>query len=149
MAAFRSAVRDWGADMLELDVHASADGRIVVIHDATVDRTTDGTGKVAEMTLAKLHKLDAGSWFGERFRGRRVPELEEVFALLAEYASPSPPAPLPGGEGSCPSERKASSGLLRDCASRLASAKRRRGRSSNTWRGPGLRWGRCRPNGGW
>jgi len=85
MAAFRSAVEFWGADMLELDVHASADGRIVVIHDGSVDRTTDGSGAVAGMPWAALRELDAGYRFLDldgrpSFRGRgvRIPLLDEV-----------------------------------------------------------------------
>jgi glycerophosphoryl diester phosphodiesterase len=85
MEAFAGAIRDWGADMLELDVHASADGEIVVIHDDTVDRTTDGSGRVGGMPLAALRELDAGARFRDSegrasFAGRgvRVPRLEEV-----------------------------------------------------------------------
>ncbi|MDX1494490.1 MAG: glycerophosphodiester phosphodiesterase [Longimicrobiales bacterium] len=85
LAAFRSAVEDWGVDMLELDVRLTADGEVVVIHDETVDRTTDGTGRVADHTLAQLKELDAGYRFldpdGEAsFRGRGVtiPTMEEL-----------------------------------------------------------------------
>lgn len=63
MPSFREAVDRWDVDMIELDVRASADGHCVVIHDATVDRTTDGTGPVAGMTLAELRELDAGARF--------------------------------------------------------------------------------------
>jgi len=85
MAAFRSALEFWGADMLELDVHASADGRIVVIHDGSVDRTTDGSGAVAGLPWAELRELDAGYRFLDldgrpsyRGRGVRLPLLDEV-----------------------------------------------------------------------
>lgn len=85
LEAFSSALEDWGADMLELDVRATADGRVVVLHDATVDRTTDGTGAVRSMPLARVRELDAGYRFvdplGERpFRGRgvQVPLLDDV-----------------------------------------------------------------------
>lgn len=85
MAAFESAVDQWGADMLEMDVHQSADGRIVVIHDATVDRTTDGSGAVAALRWDELRELDAGYRFrdlsGEAsFRGGgvRLPLFEDV-----------------------------------------------------------------------
>lgn len=54
MAAFEQAVERWGVDMLELDVRLSADGEVVVVHDATVDRTTDGSGAVADLRLAQL-----------------------------------------------------------------------------------------------
>jgi glycerophosphoryl diester phosphodiesterase len=83
--AFRLAV-EAGAGGLELDVHMTRDGHIVVIHDATVDRTTSGTGAVSEMTLDELRRLDAGHNFSPdggparpyRGRGVRVPTLEEV-----------------------------------------------------------------------
>lgn len=85
MVAFEDAVFRWGADMLELDVHLTKDGQVVVIHDATVDRTTDGTGAVRDMTWEELSHLDAGSrWVaddGSRpYAGRevRIPRLEEL-----------------------------------------------------------------------
>ncbi|MEJ2290536.1 MAG: glycerophosphodiester phosphodiesterase [Deinococcales bacterium] len=76
-----------GADVLELDIHETADGRIVVIHDDTVDRTTNGSGAVADMTLAQLQALDAGyRWspdggttFPYRGQGIRIPTLKAVF----------------------------------------------------------------------
>lgn len=74
MRAFRLAL-ELGADGFELDVHLSRDGRVVVIHDATVDKTTDGTGAVADKTLAELRALDAGG-------GERISTLEEVFDAL-------------------------------------------------------------------
>lgn len=70
---------------IEVDVRRTKDGRLVVIHDDTVNRTTNGTGKVAEFTLADLQKLDAGSWFDPAFHKERIPTLEEVFALLAKH----------------------------------------------------------------
>src|SRR5436309_6573418 len=66
-AAFDLAIR-MGARHIELDVEATRDGHIVVIHDDTVDRTTDGSGPVAGHTLETLQALDAGSWFGGEFR---------------------------------------------------------------------------------
>ena len=77
LASFRKGV-ELGASMLELDVHLSADGELVVIHDETVDRTTDGTGAVGAMTAAEIRRLDAGSWYGPAFAGERVPLLGEV-----------------------------------------------------------------------
>lgn len=71
-----------GAQGVELDVHRTKDGEVVVIHDATVDATTDGKGLVSQMTLKELRALDAGSWFGERFAGVRVPTLDEVFEAV-------------------------------------------------------------------
>lgn len=78
LAAFRLAA-EMGADGIELDVHLSADGEVVVIHDDTVDATTNGHGRVSAMTLAELKALDAGSWFDPRFAGERIPTLQEVF----------------------------------------------------------------------
>jgi glycerophosphoryl diester phosphodiesterase len=85
LPAFRSAVEEWGADMLEMDVRLTRDGRVVVIHDDTVDRTTDGTGLVSDLTLAEVRELDAGYHFVDldgrpKFRGRgvRVPTFGEV-----------------------------------------------------------------------
>lgn len=79
MASFRRAYDD-GADIVELDVRLTADAHVVVMHDELVDRTTDGTGAVSAMTLAEVKALDAGSWFGERFAGEKVPLLDEVLA---------------------------------------------------------------------
>ena len=69
---------------IELDVYQTRDENLVVIHDRTVDRTTNGTGEVNEMTLAEIRRLDAGSWFDPRFAGEKVPTLEEVFKLIRE-----------------------------------------------------------------
>jgi glycerophosphoryl diester phosphodiesterase len=81
VSAFRAAI-DAGADMCELDVQLSRDGAVVVIHDDTVERTTDGKGEVAELTLAELKRLDAGAKFkGGPFKGAQIPTLEEVFAV--------------------------------------------------------------------
>jgi glycerophosphoryl diester phosphodiesterase len=74
MGAFREAVSLGGVDYLELDLHITRDGEIVVIHDDTVDRTTNGKGKVSEMTLAQIEQLDAGSWFNHMFPERARPQ---------------------------------------------------------------------------
>ncbi|HOU12465.1 MAG TPA: glycerophosphodiester phosphodiesterase family protein [Anaerolineae bacterium] len=79
LAAFREAAAV-GADGIELDVHLSRDGVPVVIHNDTVDATTDGKGLVCELTLAQLKALDAGGRFDARFTGERIPTLEEVLA---------------------------------------------------------------------
>ncbi|MBC7234363.1 MAG: glycerophosphodiester phosphodiesterase [Chloroflexi bacterium] len=81
LAAFQAAM-DVGADGIELDVTRCATGEVVVMHDATVDRTTDGHGRVGELPLAALRELDAGAWFGREFAGQRVPLLEEVLDLV-------------------------------------------------------------------
>jgi glycerophosphoryl diester phosphodiesterase len=72
-----------GADGFELDVMLSADGHLVVIHDDTVDRTTDGSGPVRQKTLAELKALGAGTRFDARFAGERIPTLQEVLHLVA------------------------------------------------------------------
>jgi glycerophosphoryl diester phosphodiesterase len=76
-AAFDLAI-EMGARHLELDVHFSSDGHLVVIHDDTVDRTTDGSGPVTSRSLAALTALDAGAWFDPRFKGERIPTLGAV-----------------------------------------------------------------------
>lgn len=81
LAAFQLAL-ELGADGIELDVMLSADKELVVIHDSTVERTTDGTGKVSEMPYAVLRELDAGTKFGEPFAGEHLPTLAEVFELV-------------------------------------------------------------------
>jgi len=78
LAAFRLAVRQ-GAPAIELDVKLSADGQVMVFHDPTVNRTTDGTGFVHRLPLAELRELDAGGKFDPRFRGEGIPTLTEVF----------------------------------------------------------------------
>lgn len=77
LAAFRKAI-DLGADVLELDVHQTHDSQLVVIHDATVDRTTNGKGPVKNFTAKEIQKLDAGSWFSPAYKGEKVPLLSEV-----------------------------------------------------------------------
>ncbi len=69
----------------EFDVERTKDGHLVCIHDGTVDQTTDGTGKVSELTLEQIQKLDAGSWFDPAFSGEKVPTVNEVLKLIAEY----------------------------------------------------------------
>lgn len=83
MAAFRAAEAE-GADGIELDVQMSRDGIPIVIHDDTVDRTTDGRGKVGRMSLRQLRALDAGSWFDSGFAGERLPTVEEVLAWAGD-----------------------------------------------------------------
>lgn len=76
---------DQGFDCLELDVRETRDGEIIVIHDPTLERTTNGTGKVADHTLAGLRALDAGSWFDPFFAGQKIPTLKEMIALCQSY----------------------------------------------------------------
>jgi glycerophosphoryl diester phosphodiesterase len=83
IAAFRAAAEQ-GARWVELDVALLADGTLVVIHDDTVDRTTNGKGSLGDLTRADLEKLDAGAWFDPKFAGERLPTLEETIAVLGE-----------------------------------------------------------------
>lgn len=97
LASFELALAE-NADAIELDVKLSADGHAVVIHDRTVDRTTGSHGRVKDLSLAQLKSLDAGSFFSEKFRGEKIPTLEEVFEAvgnrtfinveLTNYATP-------------------------------------------------------------
>ncbi|MFT9596767.1 glycerophosphodiester phosphodiesterase [Mesobacillus sp.] len=77
IAAFDKGL-EMKADYIEIDVQRSKDGELVVIHDTTVDRTTDGTGRVGALTLVELRSLDAGSFKGEQFAGEKIPTFEEV-----------------------------------------------------------------------
>ena len=83
-AAFRRAVA-MGAGFIETDLQLSRDARLVAIHDATVNRTTNGQGAVHDMTLAELRRLDAGSWFGSEFAGERIPTIEEVLEFAKKH----------------------------------------------------------------
>jgi glycerophosphoryl diester phosphodiesterase len=83
VASFRKAA-ELGVRWVEFDVHLSADGTPVVIHDDTVNRTTSGRGDVESLSLAELQALDAGRWFEPRFEGERVPTLETIVALLGK-----------------------------------------------------------------
>jgi glycerophosphoryl diester phosphodiesterase len=83
MASFERGL-DLGADWIELDVHLTADGALAVIHDESVDRTTDGHGLVKDHTLEELKLLDAGAWFSPAFAGQRIPTLDEVLVWARE-----------------------------------------------------------------
>ncbi|CAN7512549.1 glycerophosphodiester phosphodiesterase [Rossellomorea sp. LjRoot5] len=94
IASYDLAV-DMKADYIEIDVQRSKDGELVVIHDTSVDRTTDGSGKVGDLTLEEMKSLDAGSWKGEQFAGEEIPTFEEVLdryhgkvGILIEMKSP-------------------------------------------------------------
>jgi glycerophosphoryl diester phosphodiesterase len=99
MASFQEGLRQ-GADIIELDVQMTADGEVVAFHDDQLDRTTDGSGPLAEQTLMELLALDAGSWFDPHFADEQIPTLDEVLSwardtvpLLIELkynASPDP-----------------------------------------------------------
>jgi glycerophosphoryl diester phosphodiesterase len=75
---------DQGALGIELDVHRSRDGYPVLVHDFTIDSTTDGEGLVTDKSLAELKSLDAGSWYSDDFIGTRIPTLDEVFESVGQ-----------------------------------------------------------------
>ncbi|GIP27683.1 glycerophosphoryl diester phosphodiesterase [Paenibacillus sp. J23TS9] len=81
MAAFRMAIAEPFVQWMEIDTQLTADGIPVVIHDFSLDRTTNGSGKVKDHTWQQIHRLDAGSWKSRDFLGERVPSLEEVLRL--------------------------------------------------------------------
>jgi glycerophosphoryl diester phosphodiesterase len=83
LPAFEQALQK-GADGVELDVKLTSDGQVIVIHDVTIDRTTNGKGRVAAFNLDEIRKLDAGKWFNEKFVDTKVPLLEEVFDLVGK-----------------------------------------------------------------
>lgn len=85
LAAFRRAL-ELGAGMIELDVHLTADGIPVVIHDATLSRTSDGKGAVSDLPLESVRRLSAGEWYGGSFREEGIPTLEEVYELVGDRA---------------------------------------------------------------
>ena len=81
-ASFKAAI-DAHIQMIEFDVMLSRDRKIIVIHDATLERTTDGSGAVSNYTLQELKRLDAGSWFDSRFSQERIPTLKEALDKMA------------------------------------------------------------------
>ncbi len=83
IAAFRKAV-ELGADYIEIDLRQSKDGELIVIHDGSVDRTTNGNGDVDELTFSELRKFDAGSWFDKKLNSEKIPSLQEVISLLGD-----------------------------------------------------------------
>jgi glycerophosphoryl diester phosphodiesterase len=87
VAAFDEAVR-LGAQAVEFDVRLTADGQPVVIHDATLDRTTSGRGFVQDWTLLDLLRLDAGGWMHLRFQATRIPTLQEALLAIGPNATP-------------------------------------------------------------
>lgn len=83
MAAFELAVEQ-GADGIELDVQLSRDGHVAVLHDFSLDATTDGSGPLAQKSLSELQELDAGGWFSSEFAGEGIPTLAQVFESLGD-----------------------------------------------------------------
>jgi glycerophosphoryl diester phosphodiesterase len=82
MRSIREALR-LQVDAIEIDVRATKDGVLILMHDETVDRTTDGRGAVGELTWSEILRLDAGSWMSPDFAGERVPRLDEVLTEVA------------------------------------------------------------------
>ncbi len=85
LASFSLALEQ-GADGVELDAKLTADGVVVVHHDVTLERTTNGSGRLAQFPLDALRELDAGCFFSEKFRGEKIPTLEEVFESIGKRA---------------------------------------------------------------
>jgi glycerophosphoryl diester phosphodiesterase len=83
LAGFRKA-RQLGAQWVEFDVQATRDGCPILLHDARLERTTDGYGVAADRSADEIERLDAGSWFGSGFRGEKVPRLDQALALIDE-----------------------------------------------------------------
>ena len=84
LPAFEKAL-ELGVDQLELDLHMTKDGHLVLIHDHTLDRTTNGTGLVQDHTLEQLKQLDAGSWKDSRFAGLQIPTFTEFMELVKDH----------------------------------------------------------------
>ncbi|WP_062051636.1 glycerophosphodiester phosphodiesterase family protein [Bacillus sp. JCM 19034] len=84
LLAFKEAM-DQGADMIEFDLRMSKDKHVMIIHDETLDRTTNGSGEISNYMLAELKELDAGSWFAPPFEGLKIPTLIELCDLLKSY----------------------------------------------------------------
>ncbi len=86
LAAIKKAVA-LGVDFIEFDIRTTKDGKFVIMHDSTVNRTTNGKGRVRDLTFSETRNLDAGSWFGKPFAGAQVPTLDEVLDAIGDKAS--------------------------------------------------------------
>ena len=85
LAAFKKAI-EIGVDAIELDLHGTADGEIVVIHDPSLDRTTNLSGPINQTTLETIKQADAGAWFNPQFVGEAIPTLAEALVCIADKA---------------------------------------------------------------
>lgn len=83
LAAFEAAI-ELGADMVEFDVQLSRDREVVVFHDEKISRCTSGRGRISDYALTEVKKLDAGSWFGNKFKGATIPTLHETLAICKD-----------------------------------------------------------------
>jgi glycerophosphoryl diester phosphodiesterase len=86
LASFRKAI-DLGAELVEMDVRQTKDGELVLCHDASVDRTTDGSGRIVDLTLKEIKQLDAGSSYSEEFKGERIPTFAEALEAIRGRAA--------------------------------------------------------------
>lgn len=84
LLAFRKALEE-DVDQIETDVHMTKDGVLVLMHDHSVDRTTNGSGLVSDLTFEEIRALDAGAWKDPAFAGEKVPTLRELFELMRDY----------------------------------------------------------------
>lgn len=84
LPAFQMAIEQ-GCKAIELDVHLSKDEELIVCHDETIDRTTDGTGYIRDQALFSLQQRDAGLWFSDNFEGTRIPKLDEVLEICNDH----------------------------------------------------------------
>lgn len=100
--SYDMAKNKFHADYIELDIHMTKDGKLVAMHDEKVDRTTNGKGFIKDKTLKEIKKLDAGSWYGQSFKGAKVPTVEEVFKRYGHsvnyYIETKSPEVYPGME---------------------------------------------------
>lgn len=80
LAAVQEAL-NIGVDLIEIDIHLSKDGEVMVLHDISLDRTTNGKGDIEDYSFEELKALDAGSWFAEKYTGEKIPSLKEVLEL--------------------------------------------------------------------
>ena len=99
IAAFRKAL-DLRADALECDIHQTKDGHLVILHDDRVNRTTNGSGSVGEMSLEEIRRLDAGSWFDPKFKNEKVLTFQEAIDLVKGKAGIYPETKAPDVYGS-------------------------------------------------
>ncbi|HMM10777.1 MAG TPA: glycerophosphodiester phosphodiesterase family protein [Bacteroidales bacterium] len=81
LAAIRKAM-ETGVNMIEIDVHLTRDMQVVVVHDYTIDRTTNGSGKIKNLDFSQIRAFDAGRWFSAEYAGERIPSLDEVLSLV-------------------------------------------------------------------
>jgi glycerophosphoryl diester phosphodiesterase len=83
LAAFQLAIEQ-GCDALELDIQLSFDGKLMVCHDSTVNRTTNGSGRIVDIDSSHLRTFDVGNWFNKKFKGQQIPFLAEVFEMIPQ-----------------------------------------------------------------